>query len=183
MIFPPRRRPAAGGVDSGPVFLALFAAACCAVEAMHLATFARPGQFGWAALLPWLAWQHAMQAVRLGGWRSARAAHPADPRGACVAALAEPRAVRSSKIWSVVFALDVSDSIGDAARRKALEFITNSAAGKPEADRVGMVALAPAPRSSCCPARVSRSRSSTPACSPTESDDRPGAQLGRGPGR
>ncbi|MFO1521490.1 MAG: VWA domain-containing protein [Kiritimatiellia bacterium] len=33
----------------------------------------------------------------------------------------------------------MSDSIGDAARRKALEFITNSAAGKPEADRVGMV--------------------------------------------
>ncbi|MFO1521491.1 MAG: hypothetical protein U1G05_05525 [Kiritimatiellia bacterium] len=67
MIFPPRRRPARRAEwIPALVFLALFAAACCAVEAMHLATFARPGQFGWAALLPWLAWQHACRLARLG---------------------------------------------------------------------------------------------------------------------
>ena len=141
MLLPPaRRKPRLGEVLPALLFIAAFAITCVAVELLHIATFARPARFGWALVLPWLAWQHLQGWHGLAGWRGPAALLTRLAlAAACVAALAEPRAVRSSRDLSVVFALDVSDSIGDSARRKALEFITTSAAGKPESDRVGMV--------------------------------------------
>ena len=123
LLPPPRRKPRLAEALPALLFIIAFAAACAAVELLHIATFARPARFGWALVLPWLTWQHLQGWHGLGGWRGPAALLTRLAlAGACVAALAEPRAVRSSRDLSVVFALDVSDSIGDSARRKALEF-------------------------------------------------------------
>ncbi|MFO1490630.1 MAG: hypothetical protein U1F87_06930 [Kiritimatiellia bacterium] len=72
----------------------------------------------------------------------------------------------------------MSDSIGDAARRKALEFITTSAAGKPEADRVGMVVFG-ASAAVELPPRQSFPFEVINARVPTDGRHRPGAQPSR----
>jgi uncharacterized membrane protein/Mg-chelatase subunit ChlD len=53
--------------------------------------------------------------------------------------LAEPRAVRKSDVLSVVYALDVSDSMGDKVSDQALSWVMQSVQKKPEKDEAGLV--------------------------------------------
>ena len=62
----------------------------------------------------------------------------------CIAAifimlLAEPRAVRESKVLSVIYATDISDSISDDASGKALEYIISTVQKKPGTDKAGLI--------------------------------------------
>ena len=59
--------------------------------------------------------------------------------GAFAALLAEPRAVRKSDTLSMVYALDVSDSMGEKISDKSMEWILKSIAQKPEKDETGLV--------------------------------------------
>jgi uncharacterized membrane protein len=58
--------------------------------------------------------------------------------GVFVALIAEPRAVRTNDQLSVIYALDISDSVGEATN-KAAEFIATSVATKPPEDEAGLI--------------------------------------------
>jgi hypothetical protein len=58
---------------------------------------------------------------------------------AFVMLLAEPRSVRTHDALSVVFVLDISDSIGQGTTDSALEFVAKMASEKPPDDAAGLI--------------------------------------------
>ena len=59
--------------------------------------------------------------------------------GIVIVILADPRAVRTRDVLSVVYAIDVSDSIGDRSVDRAQEFVARTAAERPEQDEAGLI--------------------------------------------
>ncbi len=128
--------------------LAAFALALAAALGWALAAdalrFARPWWL--LALAPLLAWLWWLQAAGWGAIPGARAVLALWLRmllvAAAVAALAEPRAVRTSDALAVMFCLDQSDSIGEQASERARAWMLAAVAGKPAADQAGLVLFA-----------------------------------------
>jgi uncharacterized membrane protein len=122
------------------LFLLLFAASIYTLERTDTVLFTRPNAFGLIAVSVWLWWLHlagysglSRQRAMLSLWvRFTLAA-------VFVMVLAEPRAVKTRDVISVVYALDVSDSIGDASVDAALEFVAKQVQEKPEQDEAGLV--------------------------------------------
>jgi uncharacterized membrane protein/Mg-chelatase subunit ChlD len=141
-LFPmPRRALRPSAVLSLALFLILFAGGAALVEWRGWLRFSNPAAFWLSAALPWLWWMHVAGAG--GGLNGVRAAVALWVRwllaGALIFLLAEPRAVRTSDALTVVYALDISDSMGQRVSDQALNFITSTAATKPEKDEAGLV--------------------------------------------
>ena len=140
-IFPPPRQPLRR-TDALPliIFLVLFAGVCFLLEFRHVLLFARPGAFALAAATVWIWWMHVAGFGGLGRVRSILALEVRLAlAGLFVILLAEPRAVRTSDELSVVYAVDVSDSISDGSTTRALEFVARTATKKPQKDEAGLV--------------------------------------------
>jgi len=140
-LFPTPRRPVSGR-DVWPLLLFLtgFATLCFCLEASQSLLFTRPAALGLIAVSGWLWW------LSIAGWSGLperRAVASLCVRmiltGGLVMALAEPRAVRSRDVVSVVYALDVSDSIGSAAVDQALGLVARHVQEKPSQDEAGLV--------------------------------------------
>ncbi len=137
----PRRRP----VDLRSalpliVFLVCFGAVCLGLELTDVVLFAVPSAFWLTLVMPWLWWMHHHGLHGLAGARS----HIALLTRLVVAAvlialLAHPRAVRKSDKLSVVYALDVSRSIGNKAGDQALSYVMRTVQDKPADDQAGLV--------------------------------------------
>lgn len=101
--------------------------------------FLRPWAFTLLIFTPWLWW---MQAAGHAGLPERRGAWAAFIRlmicGLLIIVLAEPRAVRTSDVVSVVYNIDVSDSVNEA-RNQAFDLVAGTAAQKPMTDQAGMV--------------------------------------------
>ena len=101
--------------------------------------FARPWAFLLLLFTPWVWW---MQAAGHAGLPARRGAVAGFCRlvicGLLILILAEPRAVRTSDVVSVVYNVDVSDSVNEA-RNQALEMVAGTAAEKPATDQAGLV--------------------------------------------
>jgi uncharacterized membrane protein len=141
LVMPPRRRPVtAAALLPLVLFMAAFGAACVALQATGRMVFVSPAAFLLTAAMPWAWWHHHGGRSGLRGMRSlvalmVRLAFI----GAFVMLLAEPRAVRRSDVLSVVYAVDMSDSIGAAAADASLSFVTRTVSEKPEKDEAGLV--------------------------------------------
>ena len=140
-IFPsPRRRVTVWTVLPLVVFLLAFGGACFWLEWRGVVLFATPVWFAWMAAAPWIWWMHV---TGFGGLSGARAVVALVTRlsllGAFAMLMAEPRAVRINHTLSVVFAVDVSDSIDDGALKRALSFVTATVAEKGEQDEAGLM--------------------------------------------
>jgi uncharacterized membrane protein/Mg-chelatase subunit ChlD len=140
-VFPPPRRPLRLRAVVAPLaFILAMAAVVLYLELADVVFFERRSAFFLAGVLPWVWWQHEAGYSGLRGVRSVVALFV---RLLLVAGfvmlLASPRAVRTSDVLSVVYAVDVSDSIGEGARDSALEFVARTASGKPERDEAGLV--------------------------------------------
>ncbi len=122
------------------VFLAVFAAAVIVCEVRGLVRFTWKPAFWLMLVTPWVWWMHFAGWSGLTGWR-AQAALVSRLLlvGAFSALLAEPRAVRKSDTLSMVYALDVSDSMGEKISDKSMEWILKSVGQKPEKDEAGLV--------------------------------------------
>lgn len=122
------------------VFLIAYAALCLYLELSNTLLFAEPMAFVLMVFAPWVWW---MQVAGYSGLSRARGTFSFLIRmsmlGIFVILMAEPRAVRTSDVLSVVYAVDISDSIGDTSTEKALEFVANTARDKPPADEAGLV--------------------------------------------
>ena len=141
-LFPAPRRPLTWR-DALPLacFLTLFGGGLAYVVARGSLAFSNPAAFWLLLTAPWVCWLH------LAGTRGGLGRVPALVAlgvrllllGTLVLLLAQPRAVRRSDRLSVVYALDVSDSMGAHVSDQALRFITETAAQKPENDEAGLV--------------------------------------------
>lgn len=122
------------------LFLAAFAAVCVWLEWSHRLLFARPKMFVLLAVTPWVWWMHV---AGYSGLSRARGVLALLTRltlvGLFVMLLAEPRAVRTRDALSVVYAVDLSDSVGDDMTRDAFGFIMKTVADKPQKDEAGLV--------------------------------------------
>ncbi len=140
-ILPRPRRPV-GRREAWPLilFAAVFAAAVVGAELRGVVRFTEPRAFLLAAFLPWLWWMHVAGGSGLSRARGAAALLVRFAlAGILIALLAGPRTVRRSDELAVVFALDLSDSIGAKASDAAVAFMAKAASEKPEKDLAGLV--------------------------------------------
>ena len=122
------------------LFLGAYGVACLWLEWSGRMLFARPEMFILMLLTGWVWWLHV---AGYGGMSRVRGEVALLIRltfiGAFVMLLAEPRAVRSRDVLSVIYTLDVSDSIGDRSTDAALSFVTRTVSGKPAKDEAGLI--------------------------------------------
>lgn len=164
-IFPPPHRPV-GWKAAIPlvVFAVLFALICFSIVPTFVVTvsrrvwdfnwfqipkpafeivreleFSRPWAFLLLLVTPWIWW---MQAAGHAGLPARRGAWAVFIRlmicGLLILVLAEPRAVRTSDVVSVVYTIDVSDSVNES-RNQAFDLVAGTAAQKPTTDQAGLV--------------------------------------------
>ena len=141
VLFPePRRALSRLAVVPLAAFLLVVAVAVVVLERMQLVRFAAPWAFAWLAVTPWIWWLHA---AGWGGLHGARAVLALLVRllliATLVAALAEPRSVRTSDDLCLVYCLDASDSIGDGASGQARQWMLETVGAKPKQDQAGLV--------------------------------------------
>jgi uncharacterized membrane protein/Mg-chelatase subunit ChlD len=140
-IFPaPRRRVTVWTVLPLVIFLAAYGGVCFWLDWQGVMLFATPAWFALMTAAPWIWWMHVAGFGGLSGGRSVAAlVTRLSLLGAFAMLMAEPRAVRTNHTLSVVFAVDVSDSIDDEALKRALSFVTATIAEKGEKDEVGLL--------------------------------------------
>jgi uncharacterized membrane protein len=140
VVPPPRKRAAFGAVLPLLVFLAVFVGGCLFVSLRHLVEFTNLAPFGLLVLSVWLWW---LQTAGYGGLSGTRSTVALLVRlvvlGLFILALAEPRVVRKNTGLALVYALDVSDSMGEKVSDTSLNYILKTAGGKPEKDEAGLV--------------------------------------------
>lgn len=139
-LFPRPRRPVSGTAAIPLVlFWILFVGVCLTLLLIQKLEFSRPWIFLLTLVTPWIWW---MQAAGHAGLPPVRGAIACFVRlvicGLLIIVLAEPRAVRASSVVSVVYAVDVSDSVNEA-RNSALDLVAETAARKPFTDQAGLV--------------------------------------------
>ncbi|MFT5127041.1 MAG: putative membrane protein, partial [Rhodothermales bacterium] len=142
-LFPPPRRPVTKR-DAAALwaFGVVLAIVWIVVSVQELVLFVNPKAFFLLLALPWLWWQHVAGYHGLTGFRSVTALWMRFALATVlVLVLAEPRAVRGSSTLALVYALDVSDSVGDGARDAALEFAARTVSERPEGDEAGLIAF------------------------------------------
>jgi uncharacterized membrane protein/Mg-chelatase subunit ChlD len=140
-FFPRARKPATWR-SALPliVFLTGLAALVVFLEWRGLLRFTWKPAFALLAVTPWIWWLHFAGGSGLTGARGTFALLVRLTLiGAFVMALAEPRAVRKSDTLSVVYALDVSDSMGEKISDQSLNWIMQTVTKKPEKDEAGLV--------------------------------------------
>ncbi|MEZ6050439.1 MAG: VWA domain-containing protein [Planctomycetaceae bacterium] len=140
-VFPPRR----GALTLRDVlplacYLLIYAATVVALEQTQTLLFTRRAAFGLMVVSVWVWWMWLNGASGLSRNRALVALMTRLLLiGLFVMVMAEPRSVRTSDTLTVVFAVDSSDSVGDGAVERAMDFVAAAGAGKPDKDNAGVV--------------------------------------------
>lgn len=102
--------------------------------------FTQPWRFALLGVMLWIWWMHH------NGWHGLNRSRSLQALivrllliGVFVALLAEPRSVRTSDTVSVVYALDISESIHQSMQTEGLKFVAKTVSEKPEGDEAGLV--------------------------------------------
>ena len=138
----PRPRSALVWTDFLPLvlFLVFYAVLMVGLEWADRLTFTKPWSFCWIAVSLWVWW---MSVAGWSGLNRSRTIQALIIRlmlvGTFVALMAEPRAVRTSDQLSVVYAVDISESIHPDQVSEALKFVAKTVAEKPEGDEAGLL--------------------------------------------
>ncbi len=140
-LLPPRRQAITWRrVLPLALFLVIFIGAVFLLEGQRWVRFSRRGAFLLVALAPWVWWLHCQGYHGLGRVRGSLAlVMRLVLLGLFVMLLAEPRAVRENDQLSVMYALDLSDSMSRAVQDEAIRYILETAGSKQEEDAVGLV--------------------------------------------
>lgn len=122
------------------VFLGVYTGICVYLEYRKYMLFTNLWAFSLMLVAPWVWWMNEHGYSGLHGFRSQFALLVRlSLIGVFVMLLAGPRSVRESDILSVVYALDLSDSIGEQAVDKSLKYVVKTAEGRPEKDEAGVI--------------------------------------------
>jgi Ca-activated chloride channel homolog len=142
-LVPPLRRPLTlREVLPLLLFLLAYAALCIGLEWSDTLLFTDRGAFALMLVSVWVWWMWLTGASGLSRKRHlVSLLTRLSLIGLFVMAIAQPRAIRTSDTLSVVYAVDVSDSIGEGAADKAIEFVTRTAVAKPDRDEAGLIAF------------------------------------------
>ena len=140
-LFPSaRRRVTFAAVLPLLLFLAAVGALVIGLEQRGILRFTWKPAFWLLLASPWVWWLHF---VGWSGLSGARALVALAVRFAVLAllvgVLAEPRAVRKSDNLSLVYVVDVSDSMGEKVSDKSIEWILGTVGKKPPKDEAGLV--------------------------------------------
>ena len=140
IVPPPRKRVPVGAILPLILFLLVFAGVCLWLSLRHLVVFSNVAPFGLLVVGVWLWW---LQVAGYSGLSGARATIALLVRllvlALLVLALAEPRVVRRNEGLALLYALDVSDSMGEKVSDRSMSYILKTAGGKPEKDEAGLV--------------------------------------------
>lgn len=140
-IIPRARRPVGWG-SVVPLFIwgLLFAAVVVECERRGWVHFTWRPAFFFCLAAPWVWWLHYSGWSGLTGWRGHLALQSRLWLiGIFAMLLAEPRAVRKSDTLSLMYALDVSDSMGPAISEKSIEWMLAATKKKSEKDEAGLI--------------------------------------------
>ncbi len=122
------------------IFLLVFGALVITLESRGLVRFTHRWVFLLVAVAPWVWWWHCHG---YGGLSRGRAQLALAVRfvlvGLFVMLLAGPRAVRENDQLAVMYALDLSDSMGRQVTDEAIRYILDTVSSKEEEDQVGLV--------------------------------------------
>lgn len=122
------------------IFLVFYAILCISLEQSGVLLFARPWAFVLILFAVWVWWLSVAGYAGLSKGRSQAALiSRLLMLGLFVMLIAEPRSVRIRDVISVVYAVDLSDSIGESSVDSALEFVTKTVTEKPQTDEAGLV--------------------------------------------
>ena len=122
------------------LFLVCYAGLCLSLEWSQQLLFANRWAFLLMLVAPWIWWMHIAGGASLGPIRGTMVLLVRlSLVGLFAMLLAEPRAVRTRDVLSVVYAVDVSSSVGEESVDSALRFVTKTVAEKPEQDEAGLV--------------------------------------------
>ncbi len=122
------------------LFLAVYAALCFVLEWQRVLLYANPAAFVLMIVTVWIWWMHVCGFSGLSRRRQIFAfVTRMCLAGLLVMVLAEPRAVRRQDALSVVYVVDISDSIGESTTNQAFQFIAETASQKPQKDKVGLI--------------------------------------------
>jgi uncharacterized membrane protein/Mg-chelatase subunit ChlD len=137
---PPRKRVAFGAVLPLAIFLAVFVGGCLFVTLRHLVQFSSLVPFGLLVFSVWIWW---LQVAGYSGLSGVRAAVALLARltvlGIFILVLAEPRIIWRNDGLALVYALDLSDSMGEKVSDQSLNYIIKTGGAKPEKDEAGLV--------------------------------------------
>jgi uncharacterized membrane protein len=140
IVPPPRKRVTVGAVLPLILFLLVFVGACLWLSLRHLVVFSNVAPFGLLVVGVWFWW---LQVAGYSGLSGARATVALLVRllvlALLVLALVEPRVVRRNEGLALLYALDVSDSMGEKVSDRSMSYILKTAGGKPEKDEAGLV--------------------------------------------
>lgn len=122
------------------LFLLLFVGGIVALHLLDVMLFTRPIAFVLLLLTPWIWWMSLAGGGGLTGWRGPAALWVRFFLvGALVMLLAEPRAVRNNEALSLMYVVDVSDSIGPETVNAAMTYVLATRENMPKKDRAGLV--------------------------------------------
>lgn len=144
----PRPRKALRWLDAWPLgaFFVLFAGVCLGLELGGVLMFARPAAFGLTVLAAWLWW---LQVAGYAGLPRVRGLVALWVRfilfALFVMLLAEPRAVRTRDVLSVMYLVDVSDSVKSDSVDAAMRYVLESVNRKPARDEAGLIVFGKTP--------------------------------------
>jgi uncharacterized membrane protein len=137
---PPRKRVTINAVLPLLIFLIAFVGGCLFVSLRHLVQFSNLAPFGLLILSLWVWWLQTAGYSGLSGFRATVALLVRlSVLGLFILALAEPRVVQRNDGLALVYALDVSDSMGEKVSDQSLSYILKTAGAKPEKDEAGLV--------------------------------------------
>ncbi|MEX2286058.1 MAG: VWA domain-containing protein [Planctomycetaceae bacterium] len=143
-VFPkPRKRVTWRAALPLAIFLAIFAALCLWLELSDRLLFAHRSRFVLIVVAGWIWWMHV---AGFAGLSRGRAVVSLVTRlamlGLFVMMLAEPRAVRTHDALTVVYAVDISDSVSDPNSQTndtALKFVAQTVGKKRPIDEAGLI--------------------------------------------
>jgi uncharacterized membrane protein len=142
VIFPPPLKPLRWQRLLSPVlFFALYFGGIAALQLLDVMLFTRPIAFVLLLIVgPWIWWMSLAGGGALTGWRGPAALWVRFILvGALVMLLAEPRAVRTNEALSLMYVVDMSDSIGKETTDAAMGYVLSTRENKPARDKAGLV--------------------------------------------
>lgn len=124
------------------IFLSLYTLVIFLLDRFDFLTFTNPWWFGLMSVSIWVWW------MALNGWSGLNRRRSTQALiirlllvGLFVALIAGPRSVRTSDQLSVVYAVDISESIHPDRVTEALNFVATTTAAKPNQDVAGWIAF------------------------------------------